>query len=245
MKIPLEKSNKNADRTNVSEYSVPVTGVETVEAEKEHVNNSMPYLFLKRLFDIVFSGAVIIVAFIPSLILCLAIRLESPGCPIYAQDRVRGINPDGSLDVFKMYKFRSMHKDADNMLKDLEDQNEADGPLFKIKDDPRVTKIGKFIRKHSIDEFPQFLNVFAGQLTLVGPRPPRPHEVEQYDEKALKRLEVKPGLTGPWQTSSRSDSSFEDMVELDLEYIRNRSIATDIKFILKTVGTMIDGEGAY
>lgn len=213
--------------------------------ETSAANKNRTYLALKRVFDMVFSAVVIVICIIPSLILCIAIRLESPGNPIYAQDRVKGIKPDGSLDIFKMYKFRSMYKDADNMLEKLKAQNEADGPIFKMKNDPRVTKIGKFIRKHSIDEFPQFLNVFIGQLSLVGPRPPRPNEVEQYTAKQMKRLTVKQGLTGPWQTSSRSNSSFEEMVDFDLEYIETQSVATDLKFIVKTVKTMIVGEGAY
>ena len=226
-------------------YKYANVRVEEARAERVRVGDSASYLFLKRAFDILFSSAVIAITFIPSLILCIAIRLESPGNPIYAQERVRGIKPDGSLDTFKMYKFRSMYKDADAMLESLASQNEADGPIFKMKDDPRVTKIGKFIRKHSIDEFPQFINVFLGQLTIVGPRPPRPHEVEQYNAKAMRRLEVKQGLTGPWQTSSRSDSSFDEMVDLDLEYIENRSVYNDVMFIVRTVKTVIVGDGAY
>ncbi|KGI71904.1 hypothetical protein HMPREF9458_02129 [Eggerthella lenta 1_1_60AFAA] len=148
------------------------------------------------------------------------------------------------MRTFDMYKFRSMHKDADERLAELADLNEADGPLFKIKDDPRVTRIGKFIRKHSIDELPQFLNCLMGQLSCVGPRPPLPSEVAQYDERAMRRLSVKPGLTGYWQVRGRSDTTFDDMVDMDLAYIEERSFSTDLRVIAKTVITMFDGKGA-
>ena len=174
------------------------------------------YRFVKRAFDIAFSLVAIAVLLIPSIVLCAAIRLESPGNPLYSQKRVGRIGRDGQIRTFDMYKFRSMHKDADERLAELADLNEADGPLFKIKDDPRVTRIGKFIRKHSIDELPQFLNCLMGQLSCVGPRPPLPSEVAQYDERAMRRLSVKPGLTGYWQVRGRSDTTFDDMVDMDL-----------------------------
>ena len=202
------------------------------------------YRFVKRAFDIAFSLVAIAVLLIPSIVLCAAIRLESPGNPLYSQKRVGRIGRDGQIRTFDMYKFRSMHKDADERLAELQELNEADGPLFKIKDDPRVTRIGKFIRKHSIDELPQFLNCLAGQLSCVGPRPPLPSEVAQYDERAMRRLSVKPGLTGYWQVRGRSDTGFEEMVDLDLKYIEERSFLVDIKVIAKTVVTMLDGKGA-
>ena len=174
------------------------------------------YRFVKRAFDIAFSLVAIAVLLIPSIVLCAAIRLESPGNPLYSQKRVGRIGRDGQIRTFDMYKFRSMHKDADERLAELADLNEADGPLFKIKDDPRVTRIGKFIRKHSIDELPQFLNCLMGQISCVGPRPPLPSEVAQYDERAMRRLSVKPGLTGYWQVRGRSDTTFDDMVDMDL-----------------------------
>ena len=202
------------------------------------------YRFVKRAFDIAFSLCAIAVLLVPSIILCVAIRLESPGCPIYSQKRVGRIGRSGEVRTFDMYKFRSMHKDADERLAELADLNEADGPLFKIKDDPRVTRIGKFIRKHSIDELPQFLNCLMGQLSCVGPRPPLPSEVAQYDERAMRRLSVKPGLTGYWQVRGRSDTGFEEMVDLDLKYIEERSFLVDLKVIAKTVAAMFDGKGA-
>ena len=202
------------------------------------------YRFVKRAFDIAFSLVAIAVLLIPSIVLCAAIRLESPGNPLYSQKRVGRIGRDGQIRTFDMYKFRSLHKDADERLAELADLNEADGPLFKIKDDPRVTRIGKFIRKHSIDELPQFLNCLMGQLSCVGPRPPLPSEVAQYDERAMRRLSVKPGLTGYWQVRGRSDTTFDDMVDMDLAYIEERSFSTDLRVIAKTVITMFDGKGA-
>ena len=202
------------------------------------------YRFVKRAFDIAFSLVAIAVLLIPSIVLCAAIRLESPGNPLYSQKRVGRIGRDGQIRTFDMYKFRSMHKDADERLAELADLNEADGPLFKIKDDPRVTRIGKFIRKHSIDELPQFLNCLMGQLSCVGPRPPLPSEVAQYDERAMRRLSVKPGLTGYWQVRGRSDTTFDDMVDMDLAYIEERSFSTDLRVIAKTVITMFDCKGA-
>ncbi len=202
------------------------------------------YRVVKRAFDIVFSLAVILVALIPSVVLCIAIRLESPGCPIYGQKRVGRIGPDGKPREFTMWKFRSMVKDADRMLDQLLEKNEVEGPMFKMADDPRVTRIGKFIRKHSIDEFPQFVNVLLGQMSVVGPRPPLPREVEQYDAWAMQRLAVKPGLTGPWQVGGRSDVDFDDMVRLDLGYIARRSVRTDLVIILQTIAVMFTGKGA-
>ena len=221
-------------------------GAKDAEARVGHTRDDarLAYRFLKRMFDIVFSLGVIAVLLVPSLLLCLAIRLESPGNPIYSQKRVGRIGKSGEVETFDMYKFRSMHKDADERLADLKDLNEADGPLFKIKDDPRVTRIGRFIRRHSIDELPQFANCLLGQLSCVGPRPPLPSEVAQYDGRAMRRLSVKPGLTGYWQVSGRSDTSFDDMVDLDLKYIEERGVLTDLRVIARTITVMFTGKGA-
>lgn len=143
-----------------------------------------------------------------------------------------------------MFKFRSMVKDSDKKLDDLLDQNEVQGAMFKMKNDPRVTRVGKFIRKHSIDEFPQFINVFLGNMTVVGPRPPLPREVAQYTEYDLQRLAVKPGVTGLWQVTERNNVDFEDMVELDLSYIKNSGFLYDLQLVAKTVVVMFKGEGA-
>ena len=189
----------------------------------------LAYRTVKRAFDIVFSGCVLAVIAVPSLVLAAAIRLESEGNPFYSQIRVGQTHRDGSLSTFSMWKFRSMYKDADE---------------FKMKEDPRVTRIGRFIRKHSIDEFPQFLNVFLGQMSVVGPRPPLPNEVAQYTEYDLQRLAVKPGITGWWQVTDRNDTDFDGMVRRDLEYIAKRGVITDLKIIALTVIEVITGGGA-
>ena len=204
----------------------------------------LAYRAIKRVFDIVFSGCVLVVIAIPSLLLAAVIRLESDGNPFYSQIRVGRTRADGSLSTFRMWKFRSMYKDADERLAELKEQNEIDGAMFKMKEDPRVTRIGKFIRKHSIDEFPQFLNVFLGQMSVVGPRPPLPNEVAQYTEYDLQRLAVKPGITGWWQVTDRNDTDFDGMVRRDLEYIAKRGVLTDIKIVLLTVVEVITGSGA-
>ena len=204
----------------------------------------LAYRAVKRTFDIVFSGAVLAIIAIPSLALAAAIRLESEGNPFYSQIRVGKTRPDGSLTTFRMWKFRSMYKDADERLAELKEQNEIAGAMFKMKEDPRVTRIGRFIRKHSIDEFPQFLNVFLGQMSVVGPRPPLPNEVAEYTEYDLQRLAVKPGITGWWQVTDRSDTDFDGMLRRDLEYIAKRGIGTDLKIIALTVIEIISGNGA-
>lgn len=215
-----------------------------MEKVKAWDGSRLGYRFVKRSFDIVFSLAVLIVACIPGLILAALIRLETPGNPFYGQLRVGKVDANGSPTYFKMWKFRSMVQGADAMKDELMEQNEVAGPMFKMAEDPRVTRIGKFIRKHSIDEFPQFLNVLMGDMSVVGPRPPLPREVEEYDEWAMQRLAVKPGLTGPWQVGGRSNLDFDDMVRLDLGYIVKRSVKTDLIIIVQTVKVVLTGEGA-
>ena len=192
----------------------------------------LAYRVVKRTFDIVFSGCVLAVIAVPSLVLAAAIRLESEGNPFYSQIRVGQTRHDGTLSTFRMWKFRSMYKDADERLAELKEQNEIAGAMFKMRDDPRVTKIGKFIRKHSIDEFPQFLN------------PPLPNEVAEYTDYDLQRLAVKPGITGWWQVTDRNDTDFDGMVRRDLEYIAKRGLITDLKIVLLTVVEVFTGGGA-
>lgn len=215
-----------------------------MQSVKNWDRSRMGYRFIKRAFDICFSGCVLVVIAIPSILLAVLIRLESEGNPFYGQTRVGRTHRDGSISTFRMWKFRSMYKDADLRLEELLEQNEVNGAMFKIKNDPRVTKIGRFIRKHSIDEFPQFLNVFLGDMSVVGPRPPLPREVDMYTEYDLQRLAVKPGLTGPWQVGERNNVGFQEMVELDLRYIATRSVWNDLKLIVLTVVTVFKGEGA-
>ena len=211
------------------------------QAVKDWDRTRLAYRAVKRAFDIVFSGCVLAVIAIPSLVLAAAIRLESEGSPFYSQIRVGQTRPDGSLTTFRMWKFRSMYRDADERLAELKGQNEIAGAMFKMREDPRVTKIGKFIRKHSIDEFPQFLNVFLGQMSVVGPRPPLPNEVAQYTEYDLQRLAVKPGITGWWQVTDRNNTDFDGMVRRDLEYIAKRSVVTDLKIVLLKLNHQRDG----
>jgi len=197
-------------------------------------------LFLKNLTDYLL-GSIIFLFFIPIyLIIGLAIKLDSSGPILYQQERYTR-----DCKVFYMYKFRSMYIDADQRLNELQGYNEADGPLFKMKKDPRITRVGRFIRRFSIDEIPQIINVLKGELSLVGPRPPLPYEVKKYDEWEMKRMNVKQGVTGLWQTSGRSELSFEEMARLDLYYIQNWSIEMDIKILLKTIPTVLFGRGAY
>lgn len=221
--------------------SVRYKAMQTV---KDLDRTRLGYRAVKRAFDIVFSGCVLAVIAIPSLVLAAAIRLESVGNPFYSQIRVGQMHRDGSLSIFRMWKFRSMYKDADERLAELKGQNEIAGAMFKMRNDPRVTKIGKFIRKHSIDEFPQFLNVFLGQMSVVGPRPPLPNEVAEYTEFDLQRLAVKPGITGWWQVTDRNDTDFDGMVRRDVEYIAKRGVVTDLKIVLLTVVEVFTGGGA-
>ena len=197
-------------------------------------------LILKRLMDII--GALIgcLITIIVGIFVAPAIYIESPGNIIYSQMRV---GKNGRH--FKMYKFRSMYPDADKRKAELMAQNEMKGAMFKMKDDPRITKVGKFIRKYSIDELPQFFNVLKGDMSLVGTRPPTVDEVERYKVQQKRRLSVTPGMTGLWQTSGRSNVyDFDEIVRLDLEYIDSWSVGLDIKLILKTIVVCIKGSGA-
>jgi len=198
------------------------------------------HAFLKRAIDILGAFAGCIVLAILTLFLAPAIILESEGPVFFKQTRV---GKNGRK--FKIYKFRSMYKDAEQRKKDLMAQNEMNGLMFKMTDDPRITKVGKFIRKTSLDEFPQFVNVLFGDMSLVGTRPPTEDEFLQYEGVHKRRLMLKPGLTGLWQVSGRSDiTDFEEVVRMDLEYIDNWSIKLDVKLIAKTVGIVVFGRGA-
>ena len=198
------------------------------------------YSFSKRLFDIFASLILMSILLVPSLILMLVIVIDSPGAsPIFKQKRTGKNGKE-----FNFLKFRSMVPNADKMLDSLLDKNEMDGPVFKIKEDPRITRIGKFIRKTSIDELPQLLNVFVGQMSFVGPRPPIPREVAQYTDEQKQRLLVTPGLTCYWQVQpKRNTLSFEEWLALDLKYIEERGTLTDIKILFKTVGAVFGAHG--
>lgn len=206
----------------------------------QQVRKKPVYSFFKRIFDIVFAVLGLIVLFVPLLIVALIILIDSPGAsPVFVQKRV---GKDGR--EFKLYKFRSMVPNADKMLDKLLDKNEMDGPAFKIKEDPRITRVGRFIRKCSIDELPQLWNVLKGDMSLVGPRPPLPREVEQYTQAQCQRLAITPGITCYWQVQPQRNSlSFEEWVELDLKYISERSFGTDLVILFKTVGAVCGLEG--
>lgn len=195
---------------------------------------------LKRVIDILLSG-IGLVAVLPIWIaIVVAIRSDSPGGAIFVQDRIgRHGRP------FRFYKFRSMYIDAEQRLHDLMASNEVDGPVFKMRTDPRVTRIGTLLRRTSLDELPQLINVLKGDMSLVGPRPPLPHEVEQYRPGDAIRLSVRPGLTCLWQIRGRSTVGFEQWMEFDREYIRNVSLLVDLKILLQTVGAVLSMRGAY
>ncbi|MEO4053442.1 sugar transferase [Solibacillus sp. CAU 1738] len=205
------------------------------------VNDNKYYLISKRIVDLVCSTIGIILLIPLFLLLAIFIKLEDRKGPvIFKQIRI-----GKSGKQFNIYKFRSMVTNAEELKVALLEHNEIAGPVFKIKYDPRVTKVGKFIRKTSLDELPQLLNVLKGEMSLVGPRPPLPNEVEKYTSYERQRLRVTPGLTCYWQVSGRSNISFERWMELDLKYIQERSFFLDIKLILKTVFVIFGSKDAY
>jgi exopolysaccharide biosynthesis polyprenyl glycosylphosphotransferase len=197
-------------------------------------------LAIKRAVDIAVAGAALVASAPVMLLVALAVKLDSPGPVFFPQPRV---GTKGR--VFRVYKVRSMYQDAEKRLASLQQNNEAGGVIFKMRDDPRRTRVGRIVRRLSLDEVPQFWNVLVGDMSLVGPRPPMPHEVEQYDEWHKRRLEVTPGLTGLWQVSGRSDLPFDEMVMLDLYYIESWSLGLDVKIILQTIPAVLTMRGAY
>jgi exopolysaccharide biosynthesis polyprenyl glycosylphosphotransferase len=207
---------------------------------KPKVKEKPVYDFIKRAFDLIVSLVALVIASPFMLIIAILIKLNSKGPVLYISDRV---GKNGK--AFKFYKFRSMCQDADEIYEDLATINETGGPTFKSKDDPRITKVGKILRKTSLDELPQLFNIIKGDMSIVGPRPPMVREVEEYDQKAMNRLAVKGGLTCYWQVNGRSNIDFNGMVDLDMKYIKERSVWTDIKIILKTVPAVLKGDGAY
>lgn len=212
-----------------------------VWVDQKKIERQKGYDFLKRTIDIVGSISGLIVSVPVMIWVAYKIRQEEPGSPvIFKQTRVgRG----GKL--FTMYKFRSMCIDAEKKLEELLHKNEVEGAMFKMKEDPRVTDIGKLIRKTSLDELPQLLNVLKGDMSLVGPRPPLEREVKEYTPHDKQRLLVKPGCSGLWQISGRNEVGFDEMVDFDIEYIKSRNTLNDLKIIWKTVKIMIKPNGAY
>lgn len=197
-------------------------------------------VLIKKIMDIIGSIVGLLITAVITPFVALAIKIESPGPVFFAQERV---GKNGRR--FKIYKFRSMYQDAEERKAQLLKENEVKGLMFKMEDDPRVTKVGKFIRKTSIDELPQFYNVLKGEMSLVGTRPPTVDEFEKYSAYYKRRLSITPGLTGMWQVSGRSDiDDFDEVVKLDIEYIENWSLTLDIKIILQTIGVVLFGKGA-
>jgi exopolysaccharide biosynthesis polyprenyl glycosylphosphotransferase len=255
--IPSERDTINQLLSKIRKYDVDIKIIPEMynfvtSSIQFHRTDAYPYmevvrtplkgmnLFLKRVVDIVLSFLGIIISLPVFAVTALLIKLDSRGPIIFKQKRI------GKNGVpFNIYKFRSMVVDAEKLQSRLMDQNEADGPVFKIKNDPRVTRVGRWIRKYSIDELPQLFNVLKGDMSLIGPRPPLPHEVEKYTDYHWRRLDVKPGISGLWQVSGRSDLSFEEWVNLDIYYIENWSIALDIKILLRTIPTVLFSKGAY
>lgn len=198
------------------------------------------YQAIKRVIDLVLSLGLLVVLFVPMAIVALIILIDSPGAsPIFVQERV---GKNGK--TFKLYKFRSMVADAEKQLDNLLPQNEMQGPAFKIKNDPRITRFGRIIRKSCIDELPQLVNIFKGEMSFVGPRPPLPREVEQYTDYQMQRLCVIPGLTCYWQIkTNRNNCSFDEWLELDLKYIKEKSLKTDTIIFFKTFKAVLGMEG--
>ncbi len=194
----------------------------------------------KRWLDIVIASVLLLLGLPILALAAIAIKLDSRGPILFRSTRCgRGGEP------FTFYKLRSMHQNAHSMKPKLLHLNEVDGPVFKLANDPRMTRVGRFIRRTSIDELPQLWNVLRGDMSIVGPRPPIPEEVEQYTPNQMRRLSVKPGLTCLWQVSGRSDLSFDEWVRLDLEYIYNRSFATDLQILGRTIPAVLSCRGAY
>jgi lipopolysaccharide/colanic/teichoic acid biosynthesis glycosyltransferase len=194
----------------------------------------------KRIVDVTLAGTAILLLSPLLLVLLLAVAADTRANPIFVQERTgRGGRP------FRMYKFRTMAKDAERRLEALRHLNEVPWPMFKIRKDPRITRLGRFLRSASLDELPQLLNIIKGDMSIVGPRPPLPHEVAVYSSDHARRLSVLPGLTGLWQVSGRADCTFELAVALDLRYIDTQSLRTDIAIILRTFSAVVRGKGAY
>ncbi|MSD83871.1 sugar transferase [Lactobacillus curvatus] len=199
------------------------------------------YDMIKRLLDITSSMLALFVLSPLFIIVMMMIKMSEPQAPIFFSQVRLGKNKK----PFKIYKFRTMRVGAEKQINSLLEKNEVEGAMFKMKNDPRVTKVGAFLRKTSIDEFPQLFNVLKGDMALVGPRPPLPREVAKYNSYELQRLTITPGCTGLWQVSGRNELDFKEMVELDLHYIQIRSLMTDIKIMIKTIFVIVGEKNGY
>ncbi|MDE3095046.1 MAG: sugar transferase [Chloroflexota bacterium] len=194
----------------------------------------------KRALDVATAAIALAIASVPMLLIALAIKLDSRGPALLRQPRVKM-----GGEIFTFFKFRTMREDADHVSATADLENEHEGPIFKMREDPRRTRVGKFLRKSSLDELPNLFDVLLGHMSIVGPRPPLPHEVAAYDARELRRLSAKPGMTGLWQVSGRSLLSWDDTVRLDLEYIETWSLWRDLVIIARTLPAVILARGAY
>lgn len=209
--------------------------------DEDKLNHQYGYRIMQRLFGIVASSIALVLISPLLLIIAICIKIDDPSGPVfYTQERV-----GKDEKHFRMIKFRSMVSNADQLLEKLKSQNEVSGAMFKMKNDPRITRVGRVIRKYSLDELPQLFNVIKGDMSIVGPRPPLPSEVAQYTDYDKQRLMVTPGATGMWQVGGRNDVDFDEMVRLDLTYIQERSVWLDLKIMFETVKIMIKPNGAY
>ena len=211
-----------------------------ITLDSDQIDKRYAYRLGKRAFDFTASLLALIPLSIVFIAIALLIKLDDHGPVFFTQTRVGRHGKE-----FKMYKFRSMRVDAEDLLEKLLAKNQVDGPMFKMKDDPRISRVGKFLRKYSLDELPQLFNVLIGNMSLVGPRPPLPREVAKYTDYDKQRLYVTPGCTGLWQATERNNVGFAGMVKLDLEYIQNVSWWLDLKIIFMTVKIIIVPNGAY
>jgi exopolysaccharide biosynthesis polyprenyl glycosylphosphotransferase len=221
-------------RMSINEMAgIPLIGVKQVRV-------SPLTRFLKRAVDVIFSLSVLILTAPLMALIALVVKMDSPGPVLFRQNRVgQGGRP------FTLYKFRSMTIGAEDQKDLLRDLNEADGPIFKMKDDPRVTRVGRWLRRFSLDELSQFYNVLRGDMSIIGPRPPLPEEVAEYQPWHMRRLDIAPGITGMWQVSGRSELPFDEMALLDIYYVEHWSPALDLKILLRTIPTILFGDGAY
>lgn len=225
-------------QANLSSLRGPASNPQTIFAPQTMASRS--YQVAKRALDIAGASLALLVLGLPMLLVALAIKLESRGPALFFQWRL------GENGIpFRFCKFRSMVVNAEEERANLEQQNEAEGPVFKIRRDPRITRVGRWLRRTSFDETPQLFHVLSGKMSLVGPRPPLLEEVEGYEPWQRERLAVRPGLTCIWQVSGRSDIPFERWVELDIVYVRNRSFLLDLKILLLTIPAVLTGRGAY
>ncbi|WP_426184785.1 sugar transferase [Microbacterium sp. TWP3-1-2b2] len=234
----LVLSNRLADVAGPRLSFVPVDGLPLIKVQIPTYEGAKH--LLKRALDVVVSAIALVPIIVMTPALALLIKLDSPGPVFFFQERV---GRDGK--PFQIVKFRSMHADAEQKLAALKAQHDGAGLLFKLKDDPRITRVGKVLRKLSFDELPQFWNVLLGDMSVVGPRPPLPSEVSDYDGTVSRRLYIKPGITGLWQVSGRSDLSWDESIRLDLRYVENWSVITDLQIMWRTARVMITPKGAY